>query len=341
MLELTRDATRRPAAWRGLRSALVASVATCMPETVVENSAIAARIGVDDAWIVKRTGIRARRIARTDERLSDLAASAGRLALHRAGVDAVDVDLVLVATTTADEVLPNAAPLVADAVGAKRAGAIDLGAACTGFLSGLMLATGMIEGGRADTVLLIGADLMSRITDPDCRGTAAVFGDGAGAAVLTATDTGGGIGPVTLGADGGAGAGLIVVDRDEALIRMQGQETFRHAVARMTQATRDALALAQLSLADVDLFVYHQANGRILRAVGEQLGVPEDRVIDCIAEYGNTSAATLPVALDYAVRTGRLQAGDRVLLGAFGAGFTWGAAVLEWGGGGIEPSRDA
>jgi 3-oxoacyl-[acyl-carrier-protein] synthase-3 len=331
MLNLIQAAAERPPTRRGLRSAALVSVATCLPDTVVANQPIADRLGVDCEWIVKRTGIHARHIARADERLSDLAASAGLTALHRANVSPADVDLVLVATTTADEVLPNAAPLVAAAVGATRAGALDLGAACTGFLSGLMLGTGLIESRRVDTVLLVGADLMSRITDPDCRATAAVFADGAGAAVLTAAGAGSGIGPITLGADGGAGADLIVVGREEALIRMQGQETFRHAVARMTQATREALALADAELEDIDLFVYHQANGRILRAVGEHLGVPADRVVDCISEYGNTSAATLPIALEHAVRTDRLHDGDRVLLGAFGAGFTWGAGVLEWG----------
>jgi 3-oxoacyl-[acyl-carrier-protein] synthase-3 len=331
VLELTREQAERLRPRRGLTGAAIASVATAVPAGLVENEPIARRIGVDSDWILKRTGIRARHVAAPEERLSDLAASAGRAALERAGVDAGELDLVLIATTTADELLPNAAPLVANAIGATRAGAIDLGAACTGFLSGLAVASGLIETGRADTVLLIGADLMTRITDPDCRQTAAVFADGAGAAVLTAADAGGRIGPVALGADGGAGARLIVVDRDEALIRMQGQDTFRHAVARMTQATREALALSELELDDIDLFVYHQANGRILRAVGEQLDVDAERVVDCIATYGNTSAATLPIALAHAQDTGRLHDGDRVLLGAFGAGFTWGAAVVEWG----------
>ena len=152
----------------------------------------------------------------------------------------------------------------------------------------------------------------------------------AGAAVLTESDGVGRIGPVTLGADGGAGAELIVVNREEALIRMQGQDTFRHAVARMSQATLEALDADELSLQDIDLFVYHQANARILRAVGEQLGLPHDRIVDCIGGLANTSAATLPLALAHARDAGRLQPGDRVLLAAFGAGFTWGAAVVEW-----------
>lgn len=319
-------ATQRPAA-------TIASISASVPGAVVANAPIAQRIGVDEQWILKRTGIRSRHVVAPEERLSDLAAAAGRDALDRAGVPAGSIDLVLVATTTADEILPNAAPLVAHALGAWNAGAFDVGAACTGFLSALAVGAAQIESGRAASVLVIGADAMSRITDPDCRQTAALFADGAGAALLTCAseEWGGWIGPVALGADGGAGAGLIVVERDEARIRMQGQETFRHAVARMEQASRDALVLAGLEIAEVDLFVYHQANARILRALAERLGIPPDRVVECIAQYANTSAATIPIALAEAQDAGRLASGDRVLLGAFGAGFTWGACVIEWG----------
>jgi 3-oxoacyl-[acyl-carrier-protein] synthase-3 len=178
--------------------------------------------------------------------------------------------------------------------------------------------------------LVIGADFMSRITDPDDRSTAALFGDGAGAIVMLATDGPTGVGPIVMGADGAHG-GLITVERDDAFVRMRGHETFREAVSRLTLATRQAVFAADVELDEVDLFVYHQANARILRAVAEQLEVPWERVVDCIGEYGNTTAATLPLALEFAERHGRLRAGDRVLLGAFGAGLTWGAAVLEWG----------
>jgi 3-oxoacyl-[acyl-carrier-protein] synthase III len=313
------------------RGAAIASVATSLPAEVVSNAPIAARTGVTEEWITKRTGISSRHIAAPGDRLADLAADAGRAALELGAVSASDLDLVLVATSTSDELLPNSAPLVAHAVGAEHAGAIDVGAACTGFLSALAIGVTQIEAGRAESVLVLGADLMSRITDPACRQTAALFGDGAGAAVLTVTDGDGRVGPIVLGADGGAGAGLIVVERAEALIRMQGQETFRHAVARMAQATRQALALAELELDDVDLFVYHPANARILRAVREQFDLPPERVVDCIGGHGNTSAATLPLALAHAQEAGRLRLGDRVLLGAFGAGFTWGACIIEWG----------
>jgi 3-oxoacyl-[acyl-carrier-protein] synthase-3 len=313
--------------------ATIASVSASVPETVVGNAPIGERIGVDDEWIAKRTGIHSRHMLAPGERLSDLASDAGRQALELAGLDAPELDLVLVATTTADEILPNAAPLVAHALGAREAGAFDVGAACTGFLSGLSIGAAQIESGRATNVLVVGADAMSRITDPDCRQTAPLFADGAGAAVLTTADEAhsGWIGPVTLGADGGVGADLIVVERKEELIRMQGPETFKHAVARMAQATWDALLLAELDIADIDLFVYHQANSRILRAVGERLGIGPERVVDRIADYANTSAATLPLALVSAQAERLLDAGDRVLLGAFGAGFTWGAGVVEWG----------
>lgn len=319
-----------PATSPALRAASIASIGVSLPVKEVANAPIAERIGVDEHWIVKRTGISSRHIAGPDERLSDLAAEAGRRALQAAGLGAHNIDLVLVATSTSDDLLPNAAPLVADELGAVRAGAIDVGAACTGFLSALALASAQIEAERATAVLVIGAELMSRITDPRCRHTAALFGDGAGAAVITSAGDGGRIGPVVLGSDARVGGRLIVADRREALIRMNGHETFRHAVARLAQATREAIALAELELGDIDLFVYHQANGRILRAVGEQLELPPERVIDCIGRQGNTSAATLPLALACAQEEGRLHPGDRVLLGAFGAGFTWGATTVEW-----------
>jgi len=179
-------------------------------------------------------------------------------------------------------------------------------------------------------VVVVGADFMSRITDPEDRATAAVFADGAGAVVLEAIDQPGRIGPIVLGADG-AGAGHIFVERATARIRMRGHETFREAVARLAEATVQAVRATALELEDIDLFVYHQANGRILTAVSERLGLAPERVVDCIGEYGNTSAATLPLALAFSEREELLNVGDRVLLGAFGAGFTWGATVIEWG----------
>ncbi|MBV9193013.1 MAG: beta-ketoacyl-ACP synthase 3 [Solirubrobacterales bacterium] len=310
--------------------AAIAAVAVSVPERVVGNAEVAENIGVSDEWIVRRTGIHSRRIAAPDERLDSHAATAGRAALAEAGLAPETLDLVLVATTTPEEIMPGAAPYVAHAIGAVRAGAFDIGAACTGFVSALAVGSAQIESGRARSALIVGADFMSRITDPHDRSTAAVFADGVGAAVLVATDGPGRIGPIILGADG-AGAGHIIVERSDSRIRMRGHETFREAVARLSLATMQAIHAADLRLEEVDLFVYHQANGRILSAVGERLGLPPDRVVDCIGEYGNTSAATLPLALHFSARQGRLSTGDRVLLGAFGAGFTWGATVVEWG----------
>lgn len=265
-----------------VRGAGIASVAMCVPDRVIENAPIAERIGVESSWITKRTGIQQRRIAWPEERLSAFAAEAGQIALERAGVAAHQLDLVLVATMAADELTPNAAPLVAEELGAKGAGAMDVGAACTGFLSALGLATAQIESRRADNVLVIGADLLSRLTDPDDRATAALLADGAGAALVRPAGATGRIGPVVLGADG-AHSALITASHAERVIRMNGHDTFKHAVARMSRATLEALALAGRELDEVDLFVYHQANSRIIRAVGEELGLPPERTADYLA----------------------------------------------------------
>ena len=307
----------------------IAALGSALPEDAVATDEIAARLGVEPDWVVTRTGVRERRRARPGESLVELAAEAGSSALASAGLDAGNLDLVLVATLTQDDLLPNAAPLVASRLGAGRAGAIDVGAACSGFLSGLAIGAGMLDAGRAETVLVIGADLMSRVVDPDDRTTAALFGDGAGAALLTGSGSGR-IGPITMRADGASGS-LIAASHADRRLRMRGQDTFRVAVAELVRSTRDAVADARLELDDIDLFVYHQANARIVAAVSGRLGLPEERVVDCIATLGNTSAASIPLALSAADAQGRLAPGDLVLVGAFGAGLTWGAGVVEWG----------
>jgi 3-oxoacyl-[acyl-carrier-protein] synthase-3 len=303
-----------------------AGLGIAVPDTVVSNDMIAARIGVDPDWIVQRTGIRERRVSGPGEGLTQLASRAAVEALVDAGIDAADVDLLLVATTTADDVTPSAAPLVAKAIGAVNAGAIDVGAACTGFVAGLSLAASQLDSGRASVVLLVGADILYRYTDPDDRRTAALFGDGAGAMVLT--PQGPAIGPVVLRADGDRD--LLFATRARHLVEMEGHEVFKHAVNRMSEATLEACAITGTALDDVDLFVYHQANRRILDAVGRRLRLDPAKVVDCIAGYGNTSAASIPLALDHARRDGRLHEGSRVLVSAFGAGFTWGAALVDW-----------
>ena len=310
------------------RGAAVGSAALAVPATVVPNGPIAARLGVEERWIVERTGILERHVARPGERLSDLAAAAGRLTVERAGMDAAELDLLLVATTTQDELTPNAAPLVAAALGATRAGAIDVGAACTAFVAGLGLGAGQIEAGRADSVLLIGADVLTRYVDPDDKRTAALFGDGAGAVLMTAAEEGR-TGPVVLHADGTM-PDLIRAPYPEPTIRMRGHETFKHAVARIAEVTVEAMSAAGVEADEIDLFVYHQANRRITRAVGERLALPAERVVDCIDRYGNTSAASIPIALAEAEADGRLTPGARILVAGFGAGLTWGGTVLEW-----------
>jgi 3-oxoacyl-[acyl-carrier-protein] synthase III len=323
--------TATPMPWdRQLRAAALASVAMTVPDRVVTNETIAAGAGVTEQWIVHRTGVHERRHVSEGERLQDLASAAGRRALEEADVPAEDVDLILVATLAADELTPNCAPLVAHDLGATRAGAMDVSAACTGFLSALAMATAQVEGGRANNVLVIGADVLSRFIDKTDRGTAALFADGAGAALVVPAEHGQGrIGHIVLHCDG-TGAKSIEATHAEQFIRMQGHDTFKAAVTRMSEATLEAVALAGLSLDDIGLFVYHQANARILTAVGDRLGLGDERVINSINRYGNTSAATLPIALAEASERGLLEPGMPVLLAAFGAGFTWGAGVIEW-----------
>jgi 3-oxoacyl-[acyl-carrier-protein] synthase-3 len=330
---MTATAAEVPASVR----ATIKSVAVELPEGRLTNAQLSQQLGITEEWIRSRTGIRERRRAEPGERLSDYAARAGAKALALAGVEAAELDLVIVATLTQDELTPNTAPLVAHALGAHKAGAFDVGAACSAFLYGLALGTAQIESGRASHVLLIGADFVTRITDYQDKRTAPLFGDAAGAVILARArpaaqgDAGGGaIGPIVLGADGSHGA-TITASHAERKVVLDGPEVFRHAVNRMSEVTLQAVARAGLTLADVDVFVYHQANARITRALSERLGLAPDRVVDCIEMLGNASAATLPVALADAASRQQLRPGARVLLSAFGAGFTWGGAVIEWG----------
>jgi 3-oxoacyl-[acyl-carrier-protein] synthase III len=327
--ELTQPLAGSPGVERRTRTAVLSSVAMAVPEQVIGNEVIAEGAGVTEQWIVHRTGVRERRHVSEGERLSDLALAAGREALDAAGLKPADLDLVIVATMAADELTPNAGPLVAHELGAHRAGAMDVAAACTGYLSALSLAAAQVEGGRCDNILLIGADVLSRFTDPRDRGTAALFADGAGATVVTpGNGQDGRIGHIVLRSDG-AGAPAIRADHGDT-ITMQGHDTFKAAVQRLSESTLEAVEHEKLTLDEIDLFVYHQANARILAAVGERLGLERERVIDCIDRYGNTSSATLPIALADAQERGMLHPGSTVLLGAFGAGFTWGAGVIEW-----------
>jgi 3-oxoacyl-[acyl-carrier-protein] synthase-3 len=312
------------------RTAGIIGLGRALPATVVENAPIAERIGVEPGWITKRTGISARRRCGEGEGLSQLAIEAGDRALDAAGVDPAYVDAVLVATSSSDDVVPQAAPIVAGALGADRAMVWDVGLACTGFLAGLQQGAALIESGRANTVLLIGADVLGSYTDHDDRQTAALFGDGAAAAVLAPGGTAS-VGPVVLGAD--AQRDLLYDDRTEGVVRMEGRLVYEKAIDHMERSCRVLLELAGLSIDDVALVIAHQANGRIISAVRDRFGLDRERVADYVADLGNTSAASIPLALSLAQDDGRLPASGHVLLTAFGAGFSWGAALLTYGGG--------
>ena len=312
---------------RELQGAVIGHAALAVPATTITNAPIAERLGVAEGWIETRTGIRERRALSADERVSDLATEAGELALTKAGLNAEDLDLLIVATTTQDEVTPNTAPLVAGRLGVTGLAAIDVGAACTAFIAALQVTAAQIESGRASKALVIGVDALHSFLNPDDRRTAALFGDGAGAVVMSAADEGR-MGPIIMRSQ--SAPEMIRIPRGGTL-NMQGHETFVNAIARISEVTLEVLERAGLTTDDVDLFVYHQANARIIAAVGDKLGLPAERVIDCIASYGNTSAASIPIALAEAESDGRLKPGMRVLAGAFGAGFTWGGALMEWG----------
>lgn len=311
------------------RSAGIVGLGTALPERRVGNDEIAGRLGLADGWIERRTGISERRYAAPGERVSDLAVRAGRAALLDAGIEATDIDLVLVATLAPDEITPPVAPIVAHTLGTLQAAAVDIGAACSGTIAALAFATSWIEAGRARHALVVGAEILSRFVDPDDRRTAPIFGDAAGALVLAA-NAAGSIGPTLLGSDGAA-AETIQATREKGVLEMEGHETFLRAVHQLHTSTRRVVDVAGLSLRDIDLFVYHQANSRILAAVADRLGLGRDRVYDCIAKTGNTSAASIPLALADARAAGVLKPGAKVVLGAVGAGLTWGAAYVEWG----------
>lgn len=316
--------------------AVVAGVAGYVPNRVVTNAELSTHYDTSDEWIRARTGIASRRWVGPGESTSDLAVAAGHRAL--ATSDTV-VDMVILATATPDHPCPATAPAVAWRLGLGEVPAFDVAAVCSGFVYGLAVADGMIAAGTAKSVLLIGADTFSTILDPTDRATGAVFGDGAGAVVLRAGDPGepGAVLGFDLGSDGDlaslitvAAGGQDPVDPADRWFAMQGQAVYRHAVIRMTAAARGAMKLAGWEPDDVDRFVAHQANARILATVGADLGIDTNRVYTNLADVGNTVAASIPLALADAAAEGVLRAGDRVLLSAFGGGATWGAAALTW-----------
>ena len=316
-----------------LRRAGILGVGSFLPPKVVTNDDLAARMETSDDWIFSRTGIRARRIVEPGVLTSDLAVAAAQSALYDAGLSGEDVDLVIVATCTPDYPgsFPSTAAVVQDRLGAKGAGAFDLGAVCAGFAYALHVAAQMVATGANKRVLVIGAETLSRVLNWDDRSTAVLFGDGAGAVVVGEVAEGGYLGGL-LGADG-AGASLLCVSRGgdcPGTIFQNGKEVYKFAVAMMGEAAAQAVGSVGLTLADVDLLVPHQANVRIIDKAAERMGLPLEKVVVNLDRYGNTSAATIPIALDEAVKAGRIKQGDLLVFVGFGGGLTWGANVLRW-----------
>jgi 3-oxoacyl-[acyl-carrier-protein] synthase-3 len=315
-----------------------------VPERVATNAELARSIpGVDADWIVRRTGIAERRLAAAHETTSTLATEAGRRALACADVSASDLDLVVVGTCTPDHMIPATAPLVQDALGATRAGAFDVNAACAGFLTALATADGLIRAGRAERALVIGAEVLSRFVDWQDPRTCVLFGDGAGAVVLERSDEPAGLLWLTMGSAGDAAPLLKVpaggsarpaspetVAAREHVVAMNGPEVYRAAVRIIAGAAQDVMARAGLERDDVDLFIAHQANQRIIDDVAARLALGPERVFSNVARYGNTSAASVPLALCEAADRGLLEEGSRLVLSAVGAGLVWMAGVAVW-----------
>ncbi len=307
-----------------MRGITVRGCGISVPDKVVTNEDLSATLDTSDAWISERTGIKERRVGGVT---SQMAIDAGRRAIEDAGLEPADIDIVLLATTTPDALVPGTSGTVHAGIGIPG-GAFDLNAACSGFVYGLVTAAGLAAVG-AGRVLLIGSDALSRITDWDDRTMAVLVGDGAGAVVLEPVDGPGDLLSWNFGADGTL-RHLIKCDHG-GYIFMDGKEVFRKAVRVVVESAERALADAGLTAADVDLFVPHQANLRIIQAACQRLAIPEERTAIVIDRYGNTSSASIPLALDDALRNGRVATGDRVLLTGFGGGMTWASAVLRWG----------
>ncbi len=314
-----------------------------LPDRVLTNAELERMVDTSDEWIRDRTGIVERRIADADTGAADMGAAAARCAMAKAGVEAGEIDLLVVSTATPDRLLPSTACDIQALLGATNAAAFDVSAACTGSLYGLAMAEAYITAGKAEIALVVAAEKMSSITDWTDRNTCVLFGDGSGAWVLRKAQNGRGIVSTFIRSDGTlaellwrpAGGSRIpmdytVIDEGSHLVRMAGREVFKAAVRSMAEAADQALQRAGLTGDDVDLLIPHQANIRIIESTAKYAGIPMDKVFVNIEKYGNMSSATLPVAMDEALEQGRLKTGDTVMMVAFGAGFTWGSAVLKW-----------
>lgn len=327
------------------RYAQITGWGSCVPEKVVTNEALARIVDTTDEWITSRTGIKSRHIVGSDrETTALLAARAGRDALLIAGLPPARLDLIIVATATPEYVFPSTASVVQDALGASAAGAFDLSAGCSGFIYALNMAIATVKSGAADNVLVIGAETLSRITDWTDRNTCVLFGDGAGAVVVSACYDKCGVLATELGSDGSGGELLMLpaggsrqptsietVSNGGHFIKMNGREVFRFATTVMPRATENVVRKAGWTLADVNLIIPHQANTRIIESAAKRLNLPMEKFYVNLERYGNTSAASIPIALTEAISQGKVRPGDKLVLVAFGAGLTWGAAAIEWG----------
>jgi 3-oxoacyl-[acyl-carrier-protein] synthase-3 len=318
------------------------------PERVLTNEQLTQMIDTSDEWIMSRTGIKERRIASKSDTTASLAARAAIRALRRSSIEARDVDLIIVATSSPEHIFPATACLVQDRIGADNAGAFDLSAACTGFIYGLNMAAQAIRTGSIQNAIVIGSETLSRLVDWNDRGTCILFGDGAGAFVLEARETPGGISKCVMRSDGSGGELLelpaggsriptsqATLDKGLHYIHMNGREVFRFATRVMASATKEAVEASGLSLDDINLIVPHQANLRIIEAAARGLRMPMDRFYVNLQHYGNTSTASIPLAVCEALEDDRIQPGDHIVLVGFGAGLTWGAMTLQW----VEPER--
>lgn len=318
-----------------MKRSLVLGVGSALPKRRVTNDDLAKSVDTTDEWIVERTGIRSRYIAGEGETTASLAAEAARRALEHAGVTAGEIDLIVLATATPDQTFPSSATKVQAALGISDCIAFDVHAVCTGFLYALSVADSMLRSGNAGKALVIGSETFSRILDWEDRATCVLFGDGAGALVLGVDESESGILATKLHADGRHND-LLFVDGGPSTtgtvgkLRMKGREVFRHAVVNLADVLNEVLEEAGLVADDVDWVVPHQANARILDATARKLGLPSEKVIVTVGEHANTSAASVPLAFDAAVRDGRIKRGDIVVLEAMGGGFTWGAAALRY-----------
>lgn len=325
------------------RRATIIGTGSAIPDKVVTNYDLEKMVDTSDEWITERTGIKERRIADESTAASDLGLVAARRAIENSRIDPKEIQILVVATSSPDMLFPSTACIMQSQLGIGKIPALDVNAACSGFMYGLVVSRGLLESGLYDTMLLVGAEALTKLVDWTDRGTCVILADGAGACVMKSTNGARGILSTYAGADGSLGSLLCLpaggsrrpataetVEQGMHYVKMKGNEVFRHAVRAMVTAAENALETAGLTSDDVDLFIPHQANIRIIKGAAERLHVPKEKVYTNIHRLGNTSAASIAIALDEASRNGRLKKGDIVLLDSFGGGLTWAAAVIRW-----------